>query len=321
MDLIYTDVNRNDVGILSGYTLDLAFGSDENNFELIVDVNNHCCQPNCLVYVENTEYGGIIDKLGVVTKEEKLSYFGRTWHGILASKVIKPNSGEAYLTVSGEANEVIDNVIRRLGLSNLFTASKTNSGLTIDNYSFDRYINGYSGLTKMVASVSAKLKFAFVNNQVVISAHPIVDYSKDEQFDNDSVEMEIEKTYNGVNHLICLGKGELASRQVIHLYKDENGNVSGVQTFTGLQEIEDVYDYPNAESREELEKGGIEKLKEHSTDAKVKMDFTSEETIYDVGDIIGAKEVVTGIFTTEKITKKIVTISQGTVNIQYKVGE
>ena len=29
MDLIYTDTNRKDVGVLSGFTLDLAYGADE----------------------------------------------------------------------------------------------------------------------------------------------------------------------------------------------------------------------------------------------------------------------------------------------------
>ena len=33
MDLIYTDAARHDIGILSGYSFDLAFGADENDFE------------------------------------------------------------------------------------------------------------------------------------------------------------------------------------------------------------------------------------------------------------------------------------------------
>lgn len=33
MDLIYTDINGEDAGILHGYTLDEAYGDDENDFE------------------------------------------------------------------------------------------------------------------------------------------------------------------------------------------------------------------------------------------------------------------------------------------------
>lgn len=321
MDLIYTDESHEDVGVLHDYTFDLAFGSNENDFELTLDVSNHCCTPNCFVYIEGTEYGGIIDKMKVSTKDDKLIYMGRTWHGILASKVLVPDSGKSHLTVSGDANDVIETLIKRMGLVDLFESSTDRSKLVVSNYSFDRYTDGYSGICKMLASVGGKLKFAFKNGKVILSAHPLVDYSQDEQFDNDQVEMTIEQMTNVTNHLICLGSGELENRQVIHLYADGAGNISDKQTFTGLQEIISVYDYANAESLDELRKGGIDKLKEYANKSKVQMDFPSEELIYDVGDIVGAKEITTGAFAREKIGKKIVTISKGLVNVQYKVGE
>lgn len=323
MDVIYTDSYRQDVGVLKDYTFDLAFGKDENDFELSLDVNNHCCTEDCLVYIEGTEYGGIIDAIGVVTKDEKLTYKGRTWHGILASKIITPNTGEAYFTVSGELNQVIGSVIERIGLTDMFVASEENSLHSVTNYSFDRYCDAYAGIKKMVASADCKLKFEFKNGKVVLSALPIVDYSQDEQFDNDQVEMQIEKTYNHPNHLICLGKGELEKRTYIHLYMHENGEVKEYWSSIhhGLTEITAVYDYPNAESLAELKKSGIEKLKEYAAKDTVKMDFTSEDNIYDIGDIVGAKEITTGIVAREKITKKIVTINQGVANINYEVGE
>ena len=321
MDLIYTDPSRKDVGVLKDYTFDLAFGSDENDFELVLDVSNHCCETNCLVYIEGTEYGGIIDKINVVTKDHKLTYKGRTWQGILASKVIEPPAKEPYLIVSGDANSLIGDLLKRLGLTDLFRASDDISGLTIRGYAVDRYIDGYSGIMKMLESVSGKLKFTFADSMITVSALPIVDYSKDEQFDSDQVEMEIEKAQNAVNHLICLGVGELQDRQVIHLYVNELGEIGKVQTFVGLQEVVAVHDHPNAESLDELENSGKEKLQEYSSAGKVQMDFSAEETVYDIGDIIGAKEITTDIFASERITKKIVTISNGMVNINYKVGE
>ena len=321
MDLIYTNVNRDDVGILKSYTFDLAYGTDENDFELTLDLNEHCCDADCILYIEGTEYGGIIDTISVVTDEEKLIYRGRTWQGIFGSKVIVPDEGNAYLTVSGEANAVIGNLIERLGLSDLFVASKDKSGLTISNYSFGRFVDGYSGIIKMLDTVSGKLKFTFADGQVTVSALPIVDYSNDEQFDNDSVEMEIEKTHNPVNHLICLGKGELTERQVIHLYMDGNKNISKTRTFSNLQEVTAVFDYPNAESLDELEKKGTEKFQEIVPQDKVQLNFSPEEASYDIGDIIGARELITNTLVGVKITKKIVNISYGETNIQYKAGE
>lgn len=321
MDLIYTNKALEDVGVLKDYTFDLAFGSDENDFEVTIASGNHCCKSKCLLYIEGTEYGGMIDGLRIVTKDKKLVYFGRTWHGILESKILQPDSGKDYLTVSGEANSVINSLIDRIGLSDLFTASNKDSGLTINNYKMGRYVGTYSGIKKMLDTVSGKLNFKFRDGKVEISALPIVDYSQDEQFDNDQIELDIKKNETPTNHLICLGKGELSDRQVIHLYADAEGNISEEQTFTGLDEVAAVYDYSNTESLEELHKSGIEKLKEYTSGNTAKMNFDAESTVYDVGDIVGAKEIITGTIVKEKITKKIVTIKKGQTNIEYKVGE
>ena len=321
MDLIYTNTSREDVGVLKDYIFDLAFGSDENDFEITISSNKHCCEAKCLFYIEGTEYGGIVDGVRIVTKEQSLSYFGRTWHGVLDSKILEPDAGQDYLIVSGEANSVINRLIDRIGLSDLFESSPVDSGLTISNYKMDRYTTAYNGIKKMLESVSGKLQFSFRDGKVSVSAVPIVDYSQDEQFDNDQVEMDIKKTDNPTNHLVCLGKGELSERQVIHLYADAEGNISEHQTFTGIDEVAVKYDYSSVESLEELMKSGIAKLKELRSVNTAEIDFASESTVYDVGDIVGAKEIVTGTLVKEKITKKIVTIEKGKTNIEYKVGE
>lgn len=321
MDLIYTNEKYEDVGVLHDYSFDLAFGKDENNFELKVDSKNHCCCVKGLLYIEGSEYGGIVDGIAVDSGNEELTYNGRTWHGILETKVIEPDSGESHYIVSGEANTVIGGLIDRLGLSALFEASTENSGLMIKEYQFDRYTDGYTGIIKMLESVSGKMRLVFKNGKVTISALPIVDYSETEQFDNDSIDIKVEKTYNPVNHLICLGKGELTERLVVHLYSDAEGNISDTQTFYGIHEIAQTYEQSNEGEVEKLIESGTKKLQEYNSGGKIDMDFESEENIYEVGDIVGAKELVTGVFVKEKIIKKIVTIEKGVANIQYKVGD
>lgn len=319
MDLIYTNLAFEDQGVLKDYALDLAFGSDENDFELTL-ASGQQCETGSLIYIEDTEYGGIIDGIKIVTKDNELTYSGRTWHGILASKIIEPDSGEDYLILSGEANEIISVLLLRTGLSDLFMASGENSGLVINNYQVERYVDAYSAITKMLSQVSGKLKFTFRQGKVVLSACPVVDYTEDEEFESNNVEMEIE-IKRSVNHLICLGTGELAERQVVHLYTDKDGNISGTQSFFDLDEITAVYDYSSVESLEELIKGGEERLAEYAVTNVAQMDFDAEKNIYDIGDIVGATDVITDISAREKIVKKIVTISNGQVNIEYKVGE
>lgn len=318
MDLIYANKNKEDLGVLKEYQFDLAYGADENNFELTVSINNNVCDDDYLIYIENTEYGGVIDSIEVNTKQKNIKYKGRTFHGLLDKKIISPNNGQAYYTVSGDLNTIIGNLITRLSLGTMFRAS-TETSRTISNYQFDRYITGYKGICKMLASVNYKLNMSYENGYVVLSAVPIVEYGDDEQIDSDRLNFEIQKTFNRVNHLICLGSGTLANRTVIHLYLNASGQVTTTQYYTGSEEICEVYDYPNAESSEELQKKGSEKLLGQDTN---NIELTlGDNYFFDIGDKITVTEIVTNIEVTKVITKKIVTINNDIFKISYKVGE
>lgn len=342
MDLIYMNSSMEDVGVLKDYTFDLAFGSGENDFEVKISRSKHCCEGGFFLYIEGTEYGGIIDDIEADTDADEVIYHGRTWHGFLDSKCIVPlQSGEAstadvtiktadtsgasyvgkYLIVSGDANKILAFLIDRLGLGSLFSAEVDDSGITIKNFKFDRFCMGYQGITKMLKAFKAKLKVNFNNGKVVLSVEPIVDYSQDEQFDSDLVTMKIKQYFMPVNHMICLGKGELNEREVIHLYADARGNISKTQSITGIKEVVDVYDYSSAESSEELEEGGIKILKEAWNSDSIETDFDTDSNSFDIGDIVGAKDHVTGLEGKAEITKKIVTIKDNETTISYKVGE
>lgn len=321
MDLIYSNASRHDIDILHQYVLDLAFGEDENNFECTIPAFTHCCNPGFFLYAEGTEYGGIVDSIASDTASGEVTYCGRTWHGILNSKVIQPDAGEDYLIVSGEANAVISALLTRLELSELFEASAEDSGIVIRSYKMNRYICGYDGIRKMLASSGGKLRFSYNGEKVVLSAAARCDYSADEEFDSDLMDFRAKKHYQTVNHLICLGQGELSERAVIHLYADENGSISKTQTFFGLSEYAAVYDNSNAEFAEELENGGRERFAELLKSAEISADFDADADAYDVGDIVGAVDHITGISVAAAITKKIVTIKNGQTIISYKVGE
>jgi hypothetical protein len=352
MDLTYANQNMEDIGVLQNCTFDLAFGEDENNFELTVDTANHVCRAGYYAYVENTEYGGVIDKVKVDTKTQKLVYAGRTWHGILESKILQPDSGADYLTVSGEANQVIDTLVSRSALGGLFRASTEDSDLTVKSYQMYRYIGAYSGIKNMLANIQAKLLFNFANGMVTLSAVPAVDHTDTgwtweerdnfnytwakwdslgyawgvldgdywlNEFDSDRFAFAAEKNYRPVNHLICLGQGDLKDRCVIHLFADSIGNISYSQTLFGLDEVTEVYDYPNAESADELDKSGRARLAQAGSDGKLDISL-DPDSLYDIGDFVGAREYVTGIFVKKAIAKKIIFLEKGLAKISYKVG-
>lgn len=317
MDLIYADTDRKDLGVLKDYKWDLAYGVDENNFECEVALDNNICKPGYILYMENTEYGGMIDTLKVDTDADTLTFAGKTWHGILEAKVIQPDDGEDYLTVSGDANQILQMLIERMTLTELFQVSPELSGIHIPAYKMERYVKGYTGIRKMLKTANAKLNLIYDGMYVKLSAEPVVDYSADEQFDADQISFKISKAYNPVNHMICLGSGELHNRTVLHLYADSDGNISRKQSQIGIQENCDVYDYSNAESDEDLLNKGMEKLQEAWASSTIDCNFSASSEVYDIGDIIGASERTTGITAKAYITKKIVSVSDETVVIDY----
>lgn len=307
-----------DIGVIKAYNFDLAFGSDENNFELKVGVDDHCCEAGYYVYIEGTEYGGVIDAIASDTAAEEVTYTGRTWHGILNSKVLCPDSGQDYLTLNGNANTVLGTLISRMGLTSIFAASSDASALTVSNYKMARYITGYDGIIKMLKSVSGKLVMSYNGAKVILSAVPIVDYTDDGVFDSDILSFTAKKTSKKVNHLICLGKGELKNRTIVHLYADSSGNISQTQTLTGLDDYSLVYDYSNAETTEELIKAGTERLAELQKQDDLSVSLNEGEDVFDVGDIVGAIDNVTGIAISVPISKKIISIQNDYLSAAYE---
>lgn len=225
MDLIYADDTRKDIGVIQSYDLDMAYGSDENNFTCSVDRRDHCCDKGYFIYVEDEEYGGIVDSINVDTEKDTIVYKGRTWHGILEKKVIQPEPGNDYLVLAGEANEVLQQIIDLIGLSSLFMASTEDSGINIVAYQVDRYVYAYSGIKKMLKEFYGKLRIRWQNGMIVLSAEPRYDYSQDEEFDTSQVDFQLQKNFRPVNHMICLGQGDLKDRAVIHIFTDEFGGV------------------------------------------------------------------------------------------------
>ena len=322
MDLIYTDSRKIDQGVLSAYSLDLSFGEDkhENDFTLTLGNNDAQLEDDAVIYIEGTEYGGIVDGLKTDSESETRTYVGRTWHGLLNNKVIQPDPGEDYLVVSGDTHVVLNQLIARLGLSDLFTADEHSSGITITKHQFPRYCLGYDGIRDMIADFGGKLMMRWEEGSVRLYAERIVN-DADAALDNDVAQLIVERHGNKVNHLICLGRGELATRDVIHLYVDQFGRIGDVQHYTGLKEIADVYEYSSAESIDDLRDSGIKRLKELRENDKVDVSVNdSSEIVYDIGDVITAHDVNSGNSGSATVTQKIVKIQNGTVSINYKTG-
>lgn len=317
MDLIYTNALKVDQGVLSTYAFDLSFGASENDFEMTLGVNQPVLENGAIIYIEGTEYGGTIDGLKTGSDSETVTYTGRTWHGVINSKVIQPDEGENYYIVSGDSNTILSTLIARLGLSDLFAVDEESSGVDIKKYKFHRYCKAYNGIMDMLGDNGAKLKIAWKNRKVVLSAQPVADYTES-PVDGDIATLTVEQQRQKVNHLICLGKGNLADREVIHLYVDQFDRIGDTQYYTGLEEYSTTYENANTE---DLRSDGIKKLKELRKSDKAEINLSEIDGLaYDIGDIVGATEYKYGISIAEAVTQKIVKINNGVINIEYKTG-
>lgn len=311
MDLIVTDTNGTPSGSYASWTLDLAYGSGENDFELQCPA---CLEPGCRWWVDGTGWGGIVDdvKTSVTGGEGELTYHGRDWHGLLASKILEPDKGKDYLTVSGTIGTLLRTVISRIGLQDIITVTEGASKNA--NWRFDRYCDAWSGLSKMLRASGLRLRITAAQNGVTVDAPPIT--AAGDLIDSDLIDFDATLASHPINHLICLGKGELKDRIVVHWYADQKGTLSHTQTIKGADERASVYELSNADAAE-LETKGKTKLQELRDTGSIDVDVTDGIDL-DVGDTVTGRDNTTGIRVTAEITKKIIKVKDGIPTVTYE---
>lgn len=323
MELILTDKNGLDLRRLDYASADFDIGN-ENDFEIIVSADDwrDDVQFGARLYVPNTEYGGIIGELETNTQENSIYIRGYTWRGLLQNKVIVPPSGSAYKTVSGDLTDNLSDVING-AFDDVIRADNALTGVTL-KYSFDRYTDMLSGLTKMLLQKNYKLKFEYIQKEmgtagyVKVSAVPVVDYSDKIELSQDSrVDFTMRLKKNVINHLIVLGDGELTDRNVLHLYLQEDGSIGKTQCFFGIDEIADVYEYTGGE---DLENDGINHFREILKSTSLSMDIANLNVDVSVGDIVGGRDYITGV-TAKKPLSAVIITDNGTLSIEYQLAE
>ena len=315
MVLVVHDSTVGDIREIEEFELDLAFGSDENALKLEARAGE-APEEGQFVFIDGTEYGGVIDQASYEAGREASGSIlcrGRTWHGILAGKRLLPDSGSGYLSVSGKAGDALAALIERMGLSELFSAASDDTSVS---YTFDRFVDGYSGLKAMAKANGRKVAMRRKGGKVEISLPPVFDYAN--KVDSDLLDFTLTSVHRCVNHLVCAGTGELENRAVVHFYADAAGNVSHAQSLFGVDEISALYDYSNADE-EKLEEEGRKKLQEYQTQGSVEVEAHDDIDV-DVGDVISARDNAHGRTVTATVVKKIVQVSRGVATYSYEVG-
>ncbi len=311
MELIYTDEACVDRGVLRSASGDFSVGV-ENTWSLDVPLPTPVSE-GCLVYVDGTEFCGVVDDYETVTGSGVATISGRTVQGVLATNVICPPEGSDRLSVSGDANECIAAVLENVGLGLPFQVAAGESGVRVD-CELDRFVDAYAGIASMLDASGAKLIVEVSGARVTLGAAP---RRVEVGYDGETSRVRVRRS-RAVNHLVCLGSGELQEREVIHLYADEHGNVGTTQRIFGMAHMAAVYDYNNADAAE-LRSEGEKKLSEmQSADAASIDDAVAGA--WDVGDVVGARFGDDGAVVSETVKEKIARVSGRSVVVEYKTG-
>ena len=313
-----------ELGVLKNYKEAEFSVGDENDFVIVQKsqvVNKEFLWYESQVFIPGTEFGGIVKDVTSLTKSKTVKLMGDTWRGMLSKKIISPPLGQDYLTVSGELNEVVRKLLQE-HFGTWFVVPGESTGVTV-TYQFKRYVTLLEGLTSLLESVNYKLDIKYIQGApgeagyVEVSAVPINNYSEEEEYSQDcNIQMTVRDCRRGINHLICLGKGELKERIRVDLYVQKDGSIGKVQYYKGLEERTDVYDYSSADAAD-LEEGGKKRLKELADYKEFDMDI--EKADLELGDIVSGRDHITGLHVAKPVIQKILKISNGKERIDYKL--
>lgn len=324
MELIITNSAGRDIAELQAFQLD-SDTNGEKTVEVTVPAQKwkDYMTFGARVYVPGTEIGGLIGQLYTDTASNTVSLMGRTWRGVLNSKIIVPPSGSNYYRISGELNSNIQELIgTRFG--NLFQVSSEYT-VTVTNFKFPRFCTLLEGIEKMLKSVGYRLNIVYRQGEpngsgyVEIGAVPAVDYSEQIELSQDSrLNFTLYDIRDGVNHLICGGKGELEDRNIVDLYVQPDGSISGTKYYTGLNEIEYFYENTSTET-EELEEAAADYLREMMNRKEYRMDVEALNLDVAIGDSIGGRDYITGLYLSRPVENIILTIQDGVISKEYVV--
>ena len=165
----------------------------------------------CCIFAPGTEFGGIIEDVQSNTEDAEITFTGYTWRGLLKHMVIEPPSGQGYLTVSGDANRVLEKVLNK-GTGLLFEVPDSASGINIPKYQF-RYTSALEGLPAMLEKSKARLDIQAVQGdagepfKLLVRAVKIKNYSEDVEYNGDNqVGVSVRDFRAGINHRSVLEK-------------------------------------------------------------------------------------------------------------------
>lgn len=326
MDFTVANIYGEEKGYIRHSGIDINVGT-ENTFEIKIqnkyfDKDKYWYE--CQFFCPGTEYGGIIRGVNPVTEDGVIKLTGPTWRGMLNQQPIYEEVND-YLHLNGEANTVLKGLVKKLEIDDIFAVSNEDSGITFESYEIPLQTMLLDGFLEALSAFGARLDIKYVTGEangkgyVLLAVKKISDLSDTIEISEDgNVKLNILDYRGGVNHLICLGKGELSERDRVDLYAWPDGSIRKERYYKGIKRYAQYYENTNAEDVTKLEEEGRKKFEELKNYKQLKISVSGLDL--ELGDIVGGRERITDITMKSPVVRKILTVSgKGRETIQYKL--
>lgn len=316
MDLIYTNKNRVDQGVLINYSYDQedkTTNSNECTFEVQTPSNDNVFEIGSFLYMPSTEIGGRVDAIKIDTASRIVYASGKTWRGLLAEKLLYNTSGD-YYQISGNIASIFKDLIdNQFSMGDVFSI-ELNNAIPPVNVKIANYTDLYKAMLKAVVSVNYKVKTVYDETQrkVVISFKPIAEYTRQNNITSDLFEFTLQTGSEKVNHAI--GVSDVGT---VHRYLQADGSIGSIKYFSGIDEIVAKYDI-SASSEADLIIETDNSLKSEKTSDS--LEVSARDLDADLLDYFEAEDIATGISMSQNVTKKIIRINHDIITYQYEMG-
>lgn len=319
MELIVADSAGRTLFNIADFELDMDAGwgdGVDNTFDLIVrDASAPLPEAAWRVFADGTEMGGRVEGFELKTgrTSSELHWTGSTWTGVLAKRLLWPDARQDYLTLSGDANAVLRSAVARLGLGSFFAVPDSDAGVAV-SYRCSRDVpDAWTNLRLAMRSAGLRLDAKWVNGACRLQAVRVTDWRG--RVDSDLVDFDLTSDLLVTNHLKAAGKGELASREVVDVYADRNGNVGTSKAMAGVFELEEYYDANNSEG-DDLRKQAVDRLKDMQADGGVKV-TVGEGVSFGLGDIVEARHYSPNVTVSVEVSSRVTTATGAGASVTY----
>lgn len=270
--------NGEEIGQILDYSIDLAYGSDENNYQI------ETIEPKLALgdmwIVEETDYGGIVDEVQSSSTTPIIKYNGRSLQGILAtfSALQIENSGvftvfENTIRVNGTTADIAEDLSEQIEFPFALIGDETEIDAEVD-----RFLDLYSLMRTILENNMLKLKFGYTKESGFFAELvEAIDFSKEQSVDASVFDTSIKQGAYIPNHFIGVCKTD-EKTFIKHFFTNDQHEFDGFY-YLDMNHESPLYD-------EEYER------------------FTSEQKIFGKDEIVEIVEASSVLTNFDVVTKK-----------------